>query len=78
MKDTWFNAMFNEDFDDYYKNIMNGIVDHINYRGCEGNDALVRDGDSRVGDDENDSNNNDNDNDDDNNDDDDNDSDEDD
>jgi hypothetical protein len=42
MKDTWFNAMFNEDFDDYYKNIMNGIVDHINYRGCEGNDALVR------------------------------------
>jgi hypothetical protein len=63
MDDPRFNAIFNEDFDDDYDNVMNCIVDHINYPSCEGSGASVAD----AGDDDdgNDNNNDDNNNDDD-------------
>jgi len=39
--DPRFNDIFNEDFDGNYDNVMNRIVDHINYPSCEGSGALV-------------------------------------
>nr|XP_034896189.1 protein ALP1-like [Populus alba] len=39
MDDSRFNDIFNEDFDGNYDNVMNRIVDHINYPSCEGSGA---------------------------------------
>jgi len=65
MDDSWFNAIFNEDFDDNYDNVKNCIVDHINYPSYEGSGASVADaGDDDDGNDNNDNEDNNNDNDD--------------
>jgi hypothetical protein len=59
MDDPWFNAIFNEDFDDNYDKVKNHIVDHINYPSCEGSGASVADaGDDDDGNDNNDEDNN--------------------
>jgi hypothetical protein len=59
MDDPRFNAILNEDFDDNYDNVMNPIIDHINYPSCEGSSASVANaGDDDDGND-NDGNNND-------------------
>jgi len=47
MDDSRFNDIFNGDFDGNYDNVMNRIVDHINYPSCEGSGASF----SGVGDD---------------------------
>nr|XP_034893497.1 protein ALP1-like [Populus alba] len=39
MDDSRFNDIFNGDFDGNYDNVMNRIVDHINYPSCEGSGA---------------------------------------
>ena len=39
------NAIFNEDLDDDYENIMDRVVDHINYGGDDDNGGLGWDGD---------------------------------
>ena len=65
MDNPQFNVIFNKIFDDDYDNVINCIVDHINYPSCERSDASV----ANAGDDDDDGN--DNDDDDDNNDDDD-------
>jgi len=58
MDDPRFNDIFNEDFDGNYDNVMNRIVDHINYPSCEGSGASVAsagdDGDGNDADDSND------------------------
>jgi len=66
MDDPRFNAILNEDFDDDYDNIMNPIIDHINYPSCEGSSASVANaGDHDDGNDNDDNNNDDDDNNDD-------------
>jgi len=40
MEDVCFNAVFNEDLDDDYENIMDRVVDHINYHGGDDNNGL--------------------------------------
>jgi hypothetical protein len=58
MDDPRFNYIFNEDFDGNYDNVMNRIVNHINYPSCEGSGASVAragdDGDGNNADDSND------------------------
>jgi hypothetical protein len=58
MDDPWFNDIFNGDFDGNYDNVMNRIVDHINYPSCEGNGASIigvgDDGDGNDADNSND------------------------
>jgi hypothetical protein len=67
MDDPRFNDIFNEDFNGNYDNVMNCIVDHINYPSCEGSGALVaRAGDDGDGNDTDDNNDDDGDGDDDN------------
>jgi len=61
MEGAWFNVMFNKDFDDNYKNVMNRVVDHINYR--DGDDSGGSKGIGDVGENDNDNNNKDDDND---------------
>ena len=39
MDDPRFNDIFNEDFDGNYDDVMNRIVDQINYPSCEGSGA---------------------------------------
>ena len=57
MADPRFNDIFNEDFDGNYDNIMNRIVDQINYPSCEGSGASVDGaGDDSNGNDSDDSN----------------------
>ena len=57
MDDPRFNDIFNEDFDGNYDNVMNRIVDQINYPSYEGNGASVDGaGDDSNGNDSNDSN----------------------
>jgi len=57
MDDPWFNDIFNGDFDDNYDNVMNRIVDHINYPSCEGSGASIIDaGDDGDGNDADNSN----------------------
>ncbi|XP_011015239.1 PREDICTED: uncharacterized protein LOC105118883, partial [Populus euphratica] len=41
MDDPQFNDIFNEDFDGNYDNVMNHIVEQINYPSCEGSGASV-------------------------------------
>jgi hypothetical protein len=41
MDDSRFNDIFNGDFDGNYDNIMNRIVDHINYPSYEGSGASI-------------------------------------
>ena len=63
MDDPRFNVILNEDFDDDYDNIMNLIIDHINYPSCEGSSASVANpGDHDDGNDNDDNNNDDDDN----------------
>ena len=63
MDDPRFNAILNEDFDDDYDNVMNPIIDHINYPSCEGSSASVANpGDHDDGNDNDDNNNDDDDN----------------
>jgi hypothetical protein len=64
MDDSWFNDIFNKDFDDDYDNVMNRIVDLNNYPSCEGSGTSIVD--ARDDDDRNDNNDNDDSNDDDN------------
>jgi len=58
MDDPWFNDIFNGDFDGNYDNVMNRIVDHINYPSCEGSGASIigvgDDGDGNNADNSND------------------------
>ncbi|XP_061983056.1 uncharacterized protein LOC133702747 [Populus nigra] len=53
MEDAHFNVIFNEDLNDDYKNIMDRVVDHINYWGDDDNDGLRGDGDDGENDDDN-------------------------
>jgi hypothetical protein len=52
MDDPRFNDIFNGDFDDNYDNVMNRIIDHINYPSCKGSGASIAgagdDGDGNV------------------------------
>ena len=65
MDDPRFNVIFNEDFDGNYDNVMNCIVDHINYPSCEGSGASIASaGDDGDGNNTNDSNDDDDDSDD--------------
>jgi hypothetical protein len=65
MDDPWFNDIINKDFDGNYDNVMNRIVDHINYPSCEGSGASVDGaGDDSNGNDSDDSNDDDDDDDD--------------
>ena len=57
MDDPRFNVISNKDFDDDYDNVMNRIVDHINYPSCEDSGASVA-----YAEDDDDGNNNDDDN----------------
>ena len=59
MDDPQFNVIFNKEFDDDYKNIMNRVVDHINYYGYEGSGASIENGATGYDDDDDDSNNDD-------------------
>jgi hypothetical protein len=52
MKDAHFNAIFNEDLDGDYENIMDRVVDHINYRGDDDNGGSKGDGDDGENDDD--------------------------
>jgi hypothetical protein len=58
MDDSRFNDIFNGDFDGNYDNVMNRIVDHINYPSCEGSGASIagagNDGDGNDANDNND------------------------
>jgi hypothetical protein len=58
MDDSWFNDIFNGDLNGNYDNVMNRIVDHINYPSCEGSGASIAgardDGDGNDADDSND------------------------
>jgi hypothetical protein len=58
MDDSRFNDIFNGGFDENYDNVMNRIVDHINYPSCEGSGASFSgvgdDGDGNDADDNND------------------------
>jgi hypothetical protein len=58
MDDPRFNDIFNGDFDDNYDNVMNRIIDHINYPSCKGSGASIAgagdDGDGNDADDSND------------------------
>ena len=45
MEDALFNAIFNKDLVDDYENIMDRVVDHINYRGDDDNGGSGGDGD---------------------------------
>jgi hypothetical protein len=66
MDDPWFNDIFNRDFDGNYDNVMNRIVDHINYPSCEGSGAsIIGAGDDGDGNDADNSNDDDDDGDDD-------------
>jgi len=57
MDDSQFNDIFNGDFDDNYDNVMNRIVDHINYPSCEGSGTSFSGaGDDSDGNDADDSN----------------------
>ncbi|XP_052301365.1 protein ALP1-like [Populus trichocarpa] len=57
MDDPRFNDIFNEDFDGNFDNVMNRIVDQINYPSCEGSGASVDGaGDDSNGNDSDDSN----------------------
>jgi len=57
MDDSRFNDIFNGDFDGNYDNVMNRIVDHMNYPSCEGSGASIAgardDGDGNDVDDSN-------------------------
>jgi len=58
MDDSRFNDIFNGDFDGNYDNVMNRIVDHINYPSCEGSGASFSGaGDDSDGNNADDSNN---------------------
>ena len=39
MDDPRFNVISNKDFNNDYDNVMNRIVDHINYPSCEDSGA---------------------------------------
>jgi hypothetical protein len=54
MADAHLNAIFNEDLDDDYENIMDCVVDPINYGGDDDNGGLGWDGDDGANDDEDD------------------------
>jgi hypothetical protein len=58
MDDPRFNDIFNGDFDDNYDNVMNRIIDHINYPSCKGSGASIAgagdDGDGNGDDDSDD------------------------
>jgi len=54
MEDVCFNAVFNEDLDDDYENIMDRVVDHINYHGGDDNNGLGGDGYDGENNDDND------------------------
>jgi hypothetical protein len=54
MEDVRFNVIFSEDLDDDYENIMDRVVDHINYHGGDDNSGSGGDGDDREKDDDND------------------------
>jgi hypothetical protein len=43
MDDPRFNVISNKDFNNDYDNVMNRIVDHINYPNCEDSGASVAD-----------------------------------
>jgi len=53
MEDALFNAIFNKDLVDDYENIMDRVVDHINYRGDDDNGGSGEDGDDGENDDDN-------------------------
>ena len=56
MADACLNAIFNEDLDDDYENIMDCVVDLINYGGDDDNGGLGWDGDDGANDNDYDSN----------------------
>ena len=45
MKEARLNAIFNEALDDDYDNIMDRVVDHVNYGGDDDNGGSGGDGD---------------------------------
>jgi len=52
MEDVRFNVIFSEDLDDDYENIMNRVVDHINYHGGDDNSGSGGDDDDGENDDD--------------------------
>ena len=54
MEDACFNAIFSEDLDDDYENIMDRVVDHINYHDSDDNGGSREDDDDRENDDDDD------------------------
>jgi len=52
MEDVRFNVIFSEDLDDDYENIMDRVVDHINYHGGDDNSGSGGDGDDGENDDD--------------------------
>ncbi|XP_061975776.1 uncharacterized protein LOC133697317 [Populus nigra] len=54
MDDVHFNAIFNEDLDDDHENIMERVVDHINYRGDYNSGGSSGDADDGTNDDDDD------------------------
>nr|XP_034902955.1 protein ALP1-like [Populus alba] len=65
MEEERLNAIFNESLDDDYDNIMDRVVDHVNYRGGDDNGGSGGDGDDGANDDDDDTDDDDNDDDDD-------------
>jgi hypothetical protein len=61
MDDPRFNIISNKDFNNDYDNVMNRIVDHINYPSCEDSGASVADAEDDDDGNNNDDDNNDND-----------------
>jgi hypothetical protein len=58
MTDEWVHAMFGVNYDDNYDNMMNRVIDHINYSGTDSSGGAASDGNGGVnagGDDEDDS-----------------------
>ena len=54
MADARLNAIFNEDLDDDYENIMDRVVDPINYGADDDNGGLGWDGDDGANDNDDD------------------------
>ena len=53
--DPHFNALFNEDFEGDYDNVMDRVIEHINYGVDEGNSSTYVDDETTVDEDDNDS-----------------------
>jgi len=48
MADEWVHAMFGVNYDNNYDNMMNRVIDHINYSGTDGSDGVANDDNGGV------------------------------